>query len=58
MEEEERNTIERDEEPRHKEPKEELYWNDVLGMMYITSSELQSLVSQKSTEFIILYNFL
>jgi hypothetical protein len=46
---EERNAIDKDEEPEHKEPKEIRYESDVLGMVYITASELQSLVSQKST---------
>jgi hypothetical protein len=40
IEEEERNAIETDEEPVHKELKERLYENDVLGMVYISSNEL------------------
>jgi hypothetical protein len=47
IEEEESNAIEKDEEPEHKEPKEKLYENNVLGMVYITSNELQYLASQK-----------
>jgi hypothetical protein len=54
IEEEERNTIEKDEEPEHKEPKEIRYESDVLGMVYITVSELQSLVSQRKH---IVHNF-
>jgi hypothetical protein len=54
IEEEERNAIETDEEPVHEEPKEILYENDVLGMVYITASELQSLVSQRKY---IVHNF-
>jgi hypothetical protein len=45
--EKERNTIEKDEEPVHKESKERLYENDILGMVYITATKLQSLVSQR-----------
>jgi hypothetical protein len=48
IEEEERNAIYEDEEPEHKEPKEIRYESDVLGMVYITASELQSLVSQRT----------
>jgi hypothetical protein len=47
IEEEERNAIEKDEESVHKEQKEKRYENDVLGMVYITASELQFLVSQR-----------
>jgi hypothetical protein len=54
IEEEERNAIDKDEEPDHKEPKEIRYENDVLGMVYITTSELQSLVSQRKH---IVHNF-
>jgi hypothetical protein len=54
IEEEERNAIETDEEPVHKEPNEIRYESDVLRMVYITASELQSLVSQKKH---IVYNF-
>jgi hypothetical protein len=55
IEEEERNAINKDEEPEHHEPKEIRYENDVLGMVYITASELQSLVSQRKH---IVHNFL
>jgi hypothetical protein len=54
IEEEERNAINKDEEPEHEEPKEIRYESDVLGMVYITASELQSLVSQKKH---IVHNF-
>jgi hypothetical protein len=54
IEEEERNTINKDEEPEHKERKEIRYEKDVLGMVYITASELQSLVSQRKH---IIHNF-
>jgi hypothetical protein len=54
IEEEERNAIDEDEEPEHKEPKEIRYESNVLGMVYITASELQSLVSQRKH---IVHNF-
>jgi hypothetical protein len=47
IEEEERSTINKDEEPEHKEPKEISYESDVLGMVYITASELPFSISQK-----------
>jgi hypothetical protein len=53
IEEEERNAID-NEEPEHNEPKEKHYENDVLGMVYITASELQFHVSQKKH---IVHNF-
>jgi hypothetical protein len=49
IEEEERNTIDKDEEPEHKERKEIGYKSNVLGMVYITVSELESLVSKEKT---------
>jgi hypothetical protein len=56
IEEEERNAINKDEEPEYNEPKEIRYESDVLvlGMVYITISELQSLVSQRKH---IVHNF-
>jgi hypothetical protein len=54
IEEEERNAIDKDEEPEHKEPKEIRYDSDVLGIVYITASELQALVSQRKH---IVHNF-
>jgi hypothetical protein len=48
---EEKNVIEKDEELVHKEPKEKRYENDVLGIVFITSNELESLVSQKKHQF-------
>jgi hypothetical protein len=54
IEEEERNVIDKDEKPEHKEPKQIRYEIDVLGMVYITASELQSLVSQRKH---IVHNF-
>jgi hypothetical protein len=57
IEEEERNLIETGEEAVHKEPKEICYENNLLQIVYITASELQSLVSQKA-QSVISYNFL
>jgi hypothetical protein len=37
--EEERNGIDKDEEPEQKEPKEKVYENDVLKIVFITSNE-------------------
>jgi hypothetical protein len=48
--EEDTNAIEKGKEPVHKKPKEKFYENDVLGMVYITSNELQFLPSQKMHE--------
>jgi hypothetical protein len=49
-----RNAIDEDEEPEHKEPKEIRYESEVLGKVYITASELQSLVVLRKN---IVHNF-
>jgi hypothetical protein len=54
IEEEERNAIDKDEEPVHEEPKEIHYKSDVRGIVYIIARELQSLVSQRTH---VIHNF-